>query len=169
MSQIQQNIPVKLLNEFARMPEYSKDGDAGMDIFASCNVMVPCMTYADSNILEPTNSDGILMSSPSYLNRKLISTGVSLAIPKGYYGRVAPRSGLSCKGIDIGAGVVDSGYRGEIKVLFINNSTESYIIKSGDKIAQIVLTRIMNSPKLEAVDELPSSERGADGFGSTGK
>ena len=105
---------------------------------------------------------------PAILNRGLVPTGISMAIPVGYYGRVAPRSGLSCKGFDVGAGVIDAGYRGEIKVLMINNSTEKKTFYKGDKFAQLILTKILDRPILEEVTELPTSERGAGGFGSTG-
>ena len=101
-------------------------------------------------------------------NRKLVPTGIQMAIPVGYYGRVAPRSGLSCKGLDIGAGVIDAGYRGEIKILAINNSNKDFFVKRGERIAQLIVTKIADSPTLSVVDELPSSDRGASGFGSTG-
>lgn len=97
----------------------------------------------------------------------LISTGISLAIPAGYYGRVAPRSGLSVKGLDVGAGVIDSGYRGEVKVLLRNTTPESMFIEKGQKIAQIIFTAISTSEMIE-VQDLLHSERGDKGFGSSG-
>lgn len=101
--------------------------------------------------------------------RALVSTGLSLAIPEGSYGRVAPRSGLAVKhGIDCGAGVVDADYRGELFVLLFNLSKEDYQVKVGDRIAQLILEQIVNPP-VEVVSNLTETERGAGGFGSTGR
>lgn len=104
------------------------------------------------------------------LCRATISTGVSLEIPEGYYGRIAPRSGLAHKyGINILAGVVDSSYRGEIRVILHNtDKDEAFNVRNGDKIAQIIIEKHYNFEFVE-VEELSSSERGAGGFGSTGR
>ena len=83
------------------------------------------------------------------------------------YARIAPRSGLSVKGLDIGAGVVDSDYRGPIKALLINNSNIPFQVNVGDRMAQLILERIEN-PECILVNELPTSKRGSKGFGSTG-
>jgi dUTP pyrophosphatase len=102
--------------------------------------------------------------------RKLVSTGLIIQIPNNTYARISPRSGLSCKGIDIGAGVVDSTYRGIVKVLFINNSLSTYEIKVGNRIAQLILERI-ETPEITKVnnkEELLQTERNEGGFGSTG-
>jgi dUTP pyrophosphatase len=102
--------------------------------------------------------------------RKLVSTGLIIEIPNNTYARIAPRSGLSCKGIDIGAGVVDSTYRGIVKVLFINNSSSNYEIKVGNRIAQLILERI-ETPEIIQIydkDELLQTNRNDGGFGSTG-
>jgi len=101
--------------------------------------------------------------------RKLVHTGVAVAIPEGHYGRVAPRSGLTLKkGIDVGAGVCDSDYRGEICVILFNHSDEDFQINEGDRIAQLILERI-STPPVRVVDDLNETERGENGFGSTGK
>ncbi len=101
--------------------------------------------------------------------RKLVSTGIAVAIPYGYYGRIAPRSSLAVKKyIDIGAGVVDSDYRGEVKVLMIYSGKERLSLERGDRIAQLILEKI-TLPEIEIVSTLDSTERGAGGFGSTGK
>ena len=101
-------------------------------------------------------------------NKLLISTGISMAVPEGYYGRVAPRSGLAVKNfIDVGAGVVDSDYRGEVKVLLFNFSEQDFEVKRGDRIAQLVLEKIGNA-EIQEVDDLDSTERQDGGFGSTG-
>jgi len=102
-------------------------------------------------------------------SRGVVDTGISFQIPEGYYGRIAPRSGLSVKkSIDVGAGVVDSDYTGEIKVVLINGGTEPFVYKRGDRIAQIIITSIQTCPLLE-VDSLEQTKRGAGGFGSTGR
>jgi dUTP pyrophosphatase len=100
--------------------------------------------------------------------RKLVSTGISISISNDCYGRVAPRSGLSVKGIDVGAGVIDSDYRGLIKVLLINNSDSEVSINKNDRIAQLILEKIY-TPEVEVVDDLDNTDRGENGFGSTGK
>lgn len=101
--------------------------------------------------------------------RKLISTGVCMDIPPPYYGRIAPRSSLAAKkGIDIGAGVIDNDYRGEIKILLINNGFSDFDIKKGDRIAQLIF-ETCGKPQIEVVNELSSTVRDSGGFGSTGK
>jgi dUTP pyrophosphatase len=103
------------------------------------------------------------------LSRKAISTGISVEIPGGYYGRIAPRSGLALKsGIDVMAGVVDSGYRGEIKVILYNTDNDRHFcIAPGDKIAQLIIEKHYNFEFVEA-SKLTDSERGEKGFGSSG-
>jgi dUTP pyrophosphatase len=137
---------VKTLNYDARIPYKSYPGSAGYDIFS-----IESVTIAPGS-------------------RLLIRTGVSLEVPEYYYIRVAPRSGLSVRGIDVGAGVIDSSYRGEVKVLLINNSKEFYNVQEGDRIAQLIMERCGNADitVLEYYDELSMSERGQNGFGSSG-
>ena len=159
-------IPIKLLNKYATTPVYSKSGDAAMDLYSSEDVEIPPMDVSLKMSERPVGTR-IVVTEITLDNRKLVSTGVQMAIPVGYYGRVAPRSGLSCKGLDIGAGVIDAGYRGEIKILAINNSNNNFCVLRGERIAQLIITKIAN-PVLEVVDELPPSDRGESGFGSTG-
>jgi dUTP pyrophosphatase len=100
-----------------------------------------------------------------------IETGIAIAIPKGYYGRIAPRSGLAAKkGIHVLAGVIDADYRGEIKVLLTSTmkSGPPLQIKTGDRIAQLILERA-DTLVIEEVDDLEKTERGEGGFGSTGE
>ena len=98
--------------ENAQLPKKGSPHSAGYDLHASEDITVPSKGKA------------------------LVSTGIAMAIPEGYYGRVAPRSGLACKNfIDVGAGVVDSDYRGEVKVLLFNFSEENFEVKEGDRIA----------------------------------
>lgn len=100
--------------------------------------------------------------------RAVVKTGLSIACPAGTYGRVAPRSGLTVKyGIHVGAGVVDADYRGEVGVVLFNLGREDFHIQPGDRIAQLVLERIIMAP-VEEVEELDETVRGAGGFGSTG-
>lgn len=99
--------------------------------------------------------------------RKLIGTEISIVPPPGTYGRIAPRSGLSVKGIDIGAGVVDADYRGELKILLINNSEYEFVINIGDRIAQIILEKHVVED-ISVLKYMEETERNENGFGSTG-
>lgn len=100
--------------------------------------------------------------------KDLVDTDISIAVGEGCYGRIAPRSGLAVKHfIDTGAGVIDSDYRGQVKVLLFNHSEVDFEIKEGDRIAQLVIERIY-TPEVVVVEELEESVRGAGGFGSTG-
>ena len=146
---------IKKLYPDAFVPSYGSTGAAGLDLCAYGEHIVPART------------------------RKLISTGISIQWisnnenndkPEDYYFRIAPRSGLTVKHcVEIGAGVVDSDYRGEVKVCFINNSDTSYSITHGDRIAQGILEKIKRFSSIEVVDELVETDRGDGGFGSTGK
>lgn len=104
------------------------------------------------------------------LSRATIKTGLAVEIPEGYYGRIAPRSGLAHKhGIDVLAGVLDSSYRGEIRVILYNTDKEEpFQIRSGDRIAQLIVERHYNFDFVE-VEDLSSTDRGEAGFGSSGK
>ncbi|CAH0551149.1 unnamed protein product [Brassicogethes aeneus] len=98
-----------------------------------------------------------------------IDTGIKVELPEGCYGRIAPRSVLAAKNfIDIGAGVVDEDYRGVLKVILFNDSNENFQVKIGDRIAQLICQKIYY-PELKEVQSLTESERGEDGFGSSGK
>ena len=98
---------------------------------------------------------------------KLIDTGISIRVPEGTYGRIAPRSSVSKKGILINAGVIDRDYRGPVKVMVHNLSNNDYVIKKNDRIAQLILEKI-KTPPVELVEELDDTVRGEGGFGSTG-
>ena len=104
------------------------------------------------------------------LSRAVISTGVHVEIPEEYYGRIAPRSGLALKyGIDVLAGVVDSSYRGEIRVILFNtDKEEAFQVRQGDKIAQLIIERHYNFEFVES-EEISETTRGSGGFGSTGR
>lgn len=105
---------------------------------------------------------------PKSGGRAIVSTGLQLHIPPGCYGRVAPRSGLAAKrGIDVGAGVIDADYRGQVGVILFNFGDSDLNIKVGDRVAQLILERIA-TPDVVEVDKLDETQRGEGGFGSTG-
>jgi len=135
------------MDETVPLPAYAKSGDAGADLISTIDTII----YPEE--------------------RALIPTGLSLAIPEGYVGLIHPRSGLAMNhGISIvnTPGTVDSGYRGEIKVILINHDKwKSFKIKRGDRIAQIVIQKV-EQPVFREVTELDLTERGASGFGSSG-
>ncbi len=141
------NIKVKCLDAGAVIPRYAKPGDAGFDLVS-----------VDFVWLKPGES-------------AVVSTGLAFEIPEGYEMQIRPRSGLSAKTklrVSNAPGTIDSGYRGEIKVLIDNISTEdSFTIGVGDRIAQGVIAPVFHASFTE-VDELSETERGDKGFGSTG-
>jgi dUTP pyrophosphatase len=103
--------------------------------------------------------------------KAVIPTGLAMAIPIGNYGRIAPRSGLAAKNfIDVGAGVIDSDYRGEVKVLLFNFSEVDFKVSPGDRVAQLIIEKYTRTEIEEVADggDLDSTERGEGGFGSTG-
>lgn len=100
--------------------------------------------------------------------KQLVMTDIQVQLPEGCYGRVAPRSGLAVKNfIDVGAGVVDEDYRGNLGVVLFNHSANEFKVERGDRIAQFICERIFY-PDLEEVSSLTETERGSGGFGSTG-
>ncbi len=142
------DIEVKLLDSHAVAPVYAHDGDAGCDLRSSVDI-----------VLEPGR-------------RAMVPTGLALAIPEGYAGFVQPRSGLAAKhgiGVVNAPGLIDSGYRGEVKVILINfDDSEPFTIARGDKIAQLVIQKVEKA-SFKPVEELSDTIRGDGGFGSTGK
>ena len=132
-----------MLSTDAIMPTRGDDGAAGYDLFSYEDITIPKWS------------------------RSLVKTGVHMEIPPGYYGRIASRSSMGIRCQDIGAGVIDSSYRGEIKVLIINSSNDDYKIEKGNKIAQIIF-EAFHVFELERVANLKETERGSKGFGSTG-
>jgi dUTP pyrophosphatase len=135
---------VKRLSENAKLPYRATDGSAGLDLCASESTDIPSGT------------------------RRVVMTDLALAIPSGHYGRIAPRSGLAFKfGIDICAGVIDSDYRGPVGCVLANAGTETFCIKQGDRIAQLILERV-STPRVVETSNLDETMRGAGGFGSTG-
>lgn len=146
-------LPVKLLSPWANVPTYANPGDAGMDLYAC--IMDDC--YQSIATIEPNC-------------RLLIKTGVAMAIPEGYELQIRPRSGLALKnGITVlnAPGTIDAGYRNEIGVILFNTGTEPFNVAHGDRIAQGVLAAF-ETAEFDVVEELPTSQRGMGGFGSTG-
>ena len=141
-------LKLKKLDDSVLTPAYAKPGDAGLDLYAA----------QDASI------------NPGC--REIISTGIAIAIPEGYAGFVQPRSGLAAReGLTIvnTPGLIDSGYRGEIKVIALNTDLENTIqIERGERIAQLVIQEVP-VVTIDVVDELDATERGEGGFGSTGK
>lgn len=142
------NVLIKRLDPELPIPSYSKDGDAGADIVTAIDFT-----------LEPGE-------------RRLVPTGMAIAMPNGYVCLVHPRSGLAIKhGVSIvnTPGTVDAGYRGELQVILINTDPkEAVSFKRGDRIAQLVFQKVERAI-FEEVSQLPESMRGDGGFGSTGR
>ena len=140
-------LEVRLLHPDAVAPARTRSGDAGYDLRATERVSIP--------------QEG----------RRLVGTGVAIALPEGVAGLVTPRSGLAIEhGLTLlnAPGLIDPNYRGEIKVIVHNTSERRYTVEIGDRIAQLVLVPYW-APDLEVVERLPATERGADGFGSSGR
>lgn len=137
------------LRDDAVAPRRANDGDAGFDLVA-----------VEDHRLAPGGG------------RALVGTGLAIAIPEGFAGLVLPRSGLAINhGVTCAnaPGLIDSGYRGEIRVALVNHdSLLEYVVHAGDRVAQLVITAVP-AVALQAVDELPGSERGTGGFGSSGR
>ena len=142
-------ILVKVLHDDAVVPAYANEGDAGCDLVA----ITTCTLRAGGG-------------------RAMVGTGLSVAIPYGYAGFVLPRSGLASKhGVTCAnaPGLIDSGYRGELKVALVNlDPDEDYIVHKGDRIAQLAVMQVPHAAFI-VVNELPTASRGDGGFGSSGR
>ncbi len=137
-------LKVKKLSPTAGLPVRASSGAAGYDLFAAQTAVVP----AKGKVVVPTD--------------------IAIAVPLGYYGRVAPRSGLAVKSfIDVGAGVIDSDYRGPVGVVLFNFSDSDFMAAQGERIAQLILEKIA-TPEVQEVTDLDETARGDGGFGSTG-
>ena len=135
---------VKRLTQTATLPTRGSVQAAGLDLYADACV----------SIMPHSNN--------------LVPTGISVLIPTGCYGRIAPRSGVSVKtGLIVNAGVIDSDYRGEIKIVFQNPTRQYVDIKAGEKVAQLIIEKIALLDVKE-VESLDDTTRGSNGFGSTG-
>ena len=137
-------LQIKKLKPEAKVPLQGSEFAAGFDLHSAEDTVVPAR------------------------GKVCISTGIAMAIPLGNYGRIAPRSGLAAKhSIDVGAGVIDADYRGELKVLLFNLSDNDFEVKAGDRIAQLIIEKYTPTTIVE-VEELSETNRGDGGFGSTG-
>ena len=138
-----ESLKVKLLDDEATLPQKGSPGAAGWDI----STAVKCQ-------LAPGE-------------RKLISTGLAFEIPRGLYGRLAARSSLASRGLDVAGGVIDADYRGEVKVILVNHGEQTASFEVGDRIAQIIFEKVSEAPMRE-VKELSRTIRGGGAFGSSG-
>jgi dUTP pyrophosphatase len=139
-------VKIRQLSEFAKLPEYKTAGSSGMDVCAAEDVCV-------------WHEGGI----------NIVSTGISFNIPEGFEIQVRPRSGLAMRGITVlnSPGTVDSDYTGELKIILINFGNKPFNVSKGDRIAQIVLCPVVKI-EWKMADVLEQTERGENGFGSTG-
>lgn len=140
------DLAVKFLDPRAQLPRRAHPGDAGADLFAVEEMTIPAG------------------------ERRSVGTGLALAIPAGYAGFVQPRSGLAARhGIMLvnSPGLIDSGYRGEVRVLLYNSGHEPFAVHVGERIAQLVIQRV-EEPQFVIAGELPETVRGDGGFGSSG-
>ena len=139
------SLGVKKLCYDATLPTRGSNGSVGYDLYSSEDAFVP-----------------------SQAGRTLVGTGITVVLPPGVYGRVAPRSGLAVNHcINVGAGVIDPDYTGEIKVVLFNHGVENFEINKGDRIAQLILERC-ETPPIEEISIVEDTDRGSGGFGSTG-
>ena len=151
LEDIIEQIPVLVTNTSPDLPlpKYMTDHASGMDIYAA------------------VTEDTVLES----LERKLIPTGLSIALPAGFEAQIRPRSGLALKhGLSVlnSPGTIDADYRGEIKIILFNHGNEKFLVNNGDRIAQMVLMPVLKF-EFEETKDLPDTLRGSGGFGSTGK
>lgn len=137
-------LKVKKMRADAKLPHYGHQGDAGLDLFSSIDIVL---------------GKGQVEAIP---------TGIKVAIPEGHVGLIWDKSGVSLKGVHRLAGVIDSGYRGEVRVVMINLSDGPFSIDKGMKIAQMLVQPVMMVDVVET-DDLDDTARGNGGFGSTGK
>ena len=138
-------LKIKKLNNEAIVPHYAHPNDAGFDVFSINDIEIPPRSRAQ------------------------VSTGIAMEIPEGFVGLIWDKSGLSHKhGLKTLGGVIDSGYRGEVKVGLINLSAETYLLEKGHKVAQMIIQQ-KETCEIEEVNELSDTSRGEAGFGSTGK
>lgn len=140
------DLQVKLNHECAQLPTSGSAQSVGLDLYACECVVIPPYTTA------------------------LVNTGISIKMPRGVYGRVAPRSGLSVKhSLMVNAGVIDADYRGDVKVCLHNLSNMEFKVEIGMRVAQLILEQAIFPVNVKAVETLDETERGEGGFGSTGK
>lgn len=135
---------IKKLSDFASIPTKGSKLAAGYDLYSAYDYVIQAK------------------------GKEMVKTDLQIALPDGCYGRVAPRSGLAWKNsIDVGAGVIDQDYRGPLNVILFNFGDQDFQIKRGDRVAQLICEKIEQA-EVQEVGDLDSTERGTNGFGSTG-
>jgi len=140
-----QHIYVQLLDSNAKIPTKGSALAAGYDLYAPEDSVIPAR------------------------NRIIVKTNIAVKVPPGTYGRIAPRSGLSAKySIDVGGGVIDQDYTGNVGVILCNHSNFNFPIKAGDRIAQLIIEKIVMDTQFVEVSTLEKTDRNNGGFGSTG-
>jgi dUTP pyrophosphatase len=141
--QLRMKLLVKKLNPDARVPEYAHKGDAGLDLYSCEDCIVPAG------------------------ESRAVGTGIALEFDSGYAALIWDKSGIALKGITVLGGVIEHTYRGEYKVIMFNTSKKEYIVKRGDKVAQVLIQPI-STVEVQETNELSSSVRGEKAFGSSG-
>jgi dUTP pyrophosphatase len=152
-------LKVQRLHPEAKIPTRAYEGDAGLDLYAVEDKVLPVYN-GDERMLEFAH-----LPIETVVE---VKTGIAISVPKGKYTRIECRSSLGRKGIRVHGGIIDSGYRNEITVWMQNLGNQDYIIKKGDKIAQLVIMSV-ELLEVKEVEELEESERGLKGHGSSGK
>lgn len=145
-------VKFKKLDELVTLPKYQTEGSAGLDLQA----WIPELNGQTKLTLQPGEV-------------QLIPTGFAVQIPKGYYGAIVSRSGMSLKGIVVhnSPGIIDESYRGHVQIIIKNTSSSPYVISRGDRIAQMLILPVAHATLVES-DSLDETARGAGGFGSSG-
>jgi len=165
---------VKVINESAnKLPRFETPGAAGADVRADFSRIAkfPIKVYGGAEVISAGEAHEKVMIKLTPHSRALIPTGLFMAVPEGYEMQVRPRSGLALKeGLTVlnTPGTIDSDYRGEVCVIIINTSNEDKFIEDGERIAQILLKKAQQF-NWEEVETLDETERGAGGFGHSGK
>jgi dUTP pyrophosphatase len=137
---------VKKLSTLAHLPQKGSPGSAGYDLHSAYDYKVPAR------------------------GKEMVKTDLAISVPQGTYGRIAPRSGLAWKNsIDVGAGVIDRDYTGNVQIVLYNHSNDDFVIKAGNRVAQLILEKIVDDAQLvEIKEDLDITLRNSGGFGSTG-
>ncbi len=153
-----------VLDKGAKMPTRAHPWDAGLDLYTPVDIKIP--TTATRYALDPWNPGPPMLET--FVGSATIDTGVHVEIPEGYVGFIKSKSGLNVNYGLTADGVIDAHYTGSIRVKLYNHTENPYQFKAGDKVAQLVILPCV-MPHLELVDSLEETDRGAGGFGSTGR
>jgi len=166
-------LQITKLDDDAKIPTRAYETDAGLDLYCLEDVtvkpkfrLIPKLDQVKCDKsdcgTDLVESKFVLAESPTIAN-----TGIAIKIPRGYYGRIAEKSGLASRGISIGGGVIDESFVGEILVIVNNHHWEPITFEKGQKIAQLIIQPCVQ-PEIEVVDSLGETDRGDSGFGSSG-